>query len=396
MRVAEESEDTGTLQALKALDSLESKINQVQVAYQQFYTTIGAEQLWKTLLDGLRNFIDSLNSLPKLFNTIPLGAVTVISDAVSLIRTAGLAALSTIAKPITEALNLQLENVKRETGEKAREIGENISQKINEGSEKNNTNNDSYFNNIIENFKNKARDLENTANLISNKINLVKIMESYGYSKEQIDDTFGFSKIINGLVETGRITQETANKLKDLVPSEALAKLRELQGEAQKSVDRLTGLRDFVNKYATSASGFGAALNVIANALDKSSVSGKVFAGVLMTIGGAIKGISEVSKFLTTEGMTFPWLAVATAAITVVNGLATAIETSQEKLERLIKEAEDLNNEAKKIKSDYNTLQRAAEKIDELKEKRYESIEAEQEYQAAVEELAEKFITNCP
>ena len=391
MRVADESEDTGTLQALKALDSLESKINQVQVAYQQFYTTIGAEQLWKTLLDGLRNFIDSLNSLPKLFNTIPLGAVTVISDAVSLIRTAGLAALSTIAKPITEALNLQLENVKRETGEKAREIGENISQKINEGSEKNNTNNDSYFNNIIENFKNKARDLENTANLISNKINLVKIMESYGYSKEQIDDTFGFSKIINGLVETGRITQETANKLKDLVPSEALAKLRELQGEAQKSVDRLTGLRDFVNKYATSASGFGAALNVIANALDKSSVSGKVFAGVLMTIGGAIKGISEVSKFLTTEGMTFPWLAVATAAITVVNGLATAIETSQEKLERLIKEAEDLNNEAKKIKSDYNTLQRAAEKLDELKEKRYESIEAEQEYQAAVEELAEKF-----
>jgi len=31
--VAENSEDTGTVQALKALDSLESKIEQVRVAY---------------------------------------------------------------------------------------------------------------------------------------------------------------------------------------------------------------------------------------------------------------------------------------------------------------------------------------------------------------------------
>ena len=69
--VAENSEDTGTLQALKSLDSIESKLEQVKVAYQQFYTTIGGEVIWKGALDAARGFVDYLNGLPKLFGKIP-------------------------------------------------------------------------------------------------------------------------------------------------------------------------------------------------------------------------------------------------------------------------------------------------------------------------------------
>ena len=67
MEVANNSEDVGTLQALKALDSIEVKTEQVRVAYQQFYTTIGMQDVWKTFLDGAKNVINTLNRLPKLF-----------------------------------------------------------------------------------------------------------------------------------------------------------------------------------------------------------------------------------------------------------------------------------------------------------------------------------------
>lgn len=83
---AQNSEDIGTLQAMKAMDSLESKINQVQVAYQQFYTTIGIEDAWKGFLDQLKVVIDNLNGLPKIFGKIPVAAVVVISNLISLIR----------------------------------------------------------------------------------------------------------------------------------------------------------------------------------------------------------------------------------------------------------------------------------------------------------------------
>ena len=97
MDVAENSEDTGTVQAIKSLDSIESKMEQVRVAYQQFYTSIGAEDVWKAGLDGLRNYIDTLNGLPKVFGKIPVGAIAVITDTVSLLKNVAEQALAGLA-----------------------------------------------------------------------------------------------------------------------------------------------------------------------------------------------------------------------------------------------------------------------------------------------------------
>ena len=104
MDVAMNSEDTGTLQALKALDSIESKTEQVRVAYQQFYTTMGAENVWKSALDGLKEYINMLNGLPKLFDKIPIGAIGMIMNLVELIRFAGTKLISGIAQIWNEAL----------------------------------------------------------------------------------------------------------------------------------------------------------------------------------------------------------------------------------------------------------------------------------------------------
>ena len=97
---AENSEDVGTLQALKALDSIESKLNQVQVAYQQFYTTLGVENVWKGLLDGATNVINTLNSFPKLFGKLPVGALAAISNVIVLIKNLGEKAISGLAQII--------------------------------------------------------------------------------------------------------------------------------------------------------------------------------------------------------------------------------------------------------------------------------------------------------
>ena len=119
--VAEDSEDTGTLQALKALDSVESKLEQVKVAYQQFYTTVGGETIWKGALDGLRGFIDYLNGLPKLFSKIPIGAIAVISNALGLIKMLAERVIGWVADTWLERIN-----------KSAEESGENMGNSVTE------------------------------------------------------------------------------------------------------------------------------------------------------------------------------------------------------------------------------------------------------------------------
>lgn len=98
METAANSEDTGTIQALKALDSIESKMNQVQVAAQQFYTTIGAEGVWKGALDGIKNYINTLNGMPKIFGKIPVTAGVMVMDAINLIKNIALHSLAGMAQ----------------------------------------------------------------------------------------------------------------------------------------------------------------------------------------------------------------------------------------------------------------------------------------------------------
>lgn len=116
LNYAEDSEDTGTLQALKALDSIESKTEQVRVAYQQMYTTIGAENVWKGLLDGTRNVINTMNGLPKLFGKIPIGAIAMAADIIKVIKDLGLKALGGISKIWAQILP---DNVMQQKGQEA-------------------------------------------------------------------------------------------------------------------------------------------------------------------------------------------------------------------------------------------------------------------------------------
>jgi hypothetical protein len=47
---------------------------------------MGVENVWKSFLDGARNVIDTLNNLPKLFGKIPIGAIAVVANLLTLVK----------------------------------------------------------------------------------------------------------------------------------------------------------------------------------------------------------------------------------------------------------------------------------------------------------------------
>lgn len=277
------SEDVGTLQALEYLDSLEAKINQVQVAYQQFYTTIGIEEAWKSALGFVRQFIDSLNSLPKVFGKIPINAANAIYTVVSLAKNSLLGLLAQLASQFRAILE-QMEAV---AAQKGRDIGETLGKETNDAANRE------------------------------------------------------FNQLPNALKDTG--------------------------------------------KWKRNIEMVGQAFVTLGLAIDKSSEPARVFSGILTGLGGVAQIIS---------GFAMGWAGIPqiiSGVLNVINGISLGIESAEERIERLTKEAETLNNVAKQTKAEERTLDTGIKKLKELETKRYDSAEAERAYQDAVNELADSF-----
>lgn len=327
--VAAESEDTGTLQALKALDSLESKINQVQVAYQQFYTTIGIEDVWKGFLDGAKNVINTLNSFPKLFGKIPVGAVAAIYNIITLVKSVLLSQLEQLAAKWKDITNST--------------VSQNTQTLANGGR-------------------------QSMAAWVESAIKTLRESKGiFAQSGEEIAQTM--NNAINN-VEKGSEAQQ---------PEQAA------EGAAKKATG-LTKKGDLLSKIGTNA---GMVLTSLGLIIDKSTRAGEVASGALTSIGGGFQTAGAAARLMAGDISALPQL--LSGIMNLINGIDLIWENDTERLERLTKEAEDLNNEAKKVKAEYNTIQRTADKYDELKEKRNDSAEAAQEYQDAVDELAAAF-----
>ena len=315
------SEDVGTLQALEYLDSLEAKIEQVQVAYQQFYTTIGVQDAWKSTLGWIRNIIDNLNNLPKVFGKLPVSAGIAIANLISVIK------------------NLLLSGL---------------------------------------------------ASFSQNWSQLMKEMEQTG-------ETGGVktgNKFIDQIVSIIRSRREEvqAATQEALKPDEG--KVAEAAGEAADKADKKTTSfwSNFGNKNDALTRGIStlaSSLVGLSMAFDQSTDSGRKWSGALMGVGGALQTSIGIIRVAHGDLTAIPQL------ISGISSIASAIgiweETTEEKIERLTKEAENLSNIAKQAKADERNLSNSIAKVRELEKTRYDSAEAAEEYQAAVEELADAF-----
>jgi len=66
---------------------------------------MGIENVWKGFLDGAKNVIDTLNGLPKAFGKLPVGAIAIVYDIISLVKNALTHGLTSLAELIMSHLH---------------------------------------------------------------------------------------------------------------------------------------------------------------------------------------------------------------------------------------------------------------------------------------------------
>ena len=382
------SEDIGTLQALKALDSLESKINQVQVAYQQFYTTVGIEDVWKTLLDSTKNVIDTLNSLPKVFGKIPAGAIAAIANLVSLIKTFLFSGLRLISTE-WEKINQNTIQISKDGGTKTGQTWvNNVKDAIQAGAPEIQRAMQSAMGQQVTtqpqngiNFNNITGTNEQQADEFLNR--LVQ-MEKQGtkFSDEQLDKLL----TIGDKVLRKEIDIKEAGKQADAV----IGNVSQTAIEAQSRASRMFSVLSNGNsKWSQGLKMVGQALTTVGMLISKNTREGEIFSGTITGIGGTLQAVSAGARLLAGDFSAIPQL--LSGILNIFNGIGIVWETDAERLEKLTKQAEELSNISKQEKANYNNLERSINKLQELQDKRYESAEAAEEYQEAVNELADSF-----
>ena len=401
--VAMNSEDTGTLQALKALDSIESKTEQVRVAYQQFYTTIGAESVWKGFLDGAKNVINTLNSFPKLFGKIPVGAIAAIASIINVIKTLGTKVITSIAEIFGQGLlsgfssasgtataeaeglfGLMINAIKGKLGiakDTGRQIGEAAIQGTKEGATA-----------ASKESTNLTPEAQNKFNANQSAINTLSPITDDIQARAAAVSLLNEGKI--SLAQYGQISREGAAAIKEVTSAlqEENTALIENGKQADTSGAKTEGFfKKHASQIGTSLQSFGSALHMVAMMIDTTKEGGKTLSGTFMSIGGAVTLAGVAIQAFNHTLNSIPWMAIISGVFALINGISTLIVTPEERLEELEKKAEELSNKAKEEKANYRTLETSIKKIDELKEKRYESTEAAEEYQTAVDDLAAKF-----
>ena len=318
------SEDVGTLQALEYLDSLQAKIEQVQVAYQQFYTTIGIEDAWKSTLGWIRNIIDSLNSLPKVFGKLPVSAGIAIANLISVIKNLLLSGLASISHNWSQLM------------QETEKTGETSGTK--------------------------------TANKFIDQLTF--IIKS---RKEEVQ-----SAIQEALTPTDNAGNNAAD-MTGKAAEEANKKTTAFWSNFGKQNDKLTR---GVSILASSLVG-------LSMAFDQSTESGRKWSGGLMLAGGALQTGTSIARLAYGDITAISQLISGISSI--ASSMGILIETTEEKVARLTKEAEDLSNVAKQAKADERNLTNSIKKVRELEKTRYNSAEAVEEYREAIEDLRDEF-----
>lgn len=129
MDAAENSQDSGTLQTLKTMDSISSKLEQLKTSFQEFYTSTGVQNLIKSILDLATNVVKRLNSVDKFFNKLPIIALAQIANIVRGVKTS----VTLIASYISDSMEKVKQKIKgdiQELGDEARRQADNTANSI--------------------------------------------------------------------------------------------------------------------------------------------------------------------------------------------------------------------------------------------------------------------------
>lgn len=133
------ADNAGELQTIKTLDSLETKIERMRVTIQEFYTSSGLEQLYKSILDIITNVVSAMNSLPKAFGKIPIVALTVgmqVINSIKTILTYIITSVQTTLVKIKKETLSKIDETGNEGGQHAEQAGRKLAQRFKDGWDK--------------------------------------------------------------------------------------------------------------------------------------------------------------------------------------------------------------------------------------------------------------------
>lgn len=374
LETAANAEDTGTLQTLKSLDSISAKWTQLKTNIQQFYASSGLEQIFKSALDGMNNFLSKANTLPKLFGKIPTTVISMLSVIIMSIKQSGQNMIQALTGPINE-MNKKLNELKANPVEitikakadtaSAVAAGQQVAQTAQQAA------NGSSQNQALRGFFNKY-DTEQNADLVllekatgitdSNKL-VILAKQLKGLSIEERKALLGSDNLgqaLNNLIEPAEKSLTALEKFRGSSIGSALSK--------------------HAATIAMVASTLSAAALSIEDSSDSVVESSKTLSGGISTIAGIGLGIVGQWQYA------IPMLLSGIPSL--IDGI---IYTTEEKLENATKKAEELNNEALKKKSEYKDLKNQTTELKRLEEARYDSAEAMQEYLDYSNQMADTY-----
>ena len=405
--IAANAEDSGTLQTLKTMDSLETKIQGVKTAWEQFYNSMNIEGGMKKGLDLITNFLNKLSGMskPAAFATIInifKGLKTLISGAFSGI-TGVFQKLQGNAQSAINNLNKQLSAL-----QKAQTINVEIEQA------------QAKIRTLIAEKKKLSRPESIT---VTNKQNPL------GTSKPRPkEDNKQYSVIKQGEKPSlptpkGGTSQPTKTETKVFrsaktlsgtftTTSDSAKKLKGSFESTEKATQKTQAQIDAYNKKLNKASGMamvfggilqtaGAALTTWAMTLEDKSTD-KIEKSKLGVAGGGF--LSSIGSGLQTGGsatmMTGNWIIGVIAGVAaMIPGLISGFSNLEDALnfetkERLAlanSETETSKNKSTKEKGEFTSLEKSIKDVKVLAESRYDSAEAAQEYKEAMSNLAESY-----
>ena len=374
LETAANAEDTGTLQTLKSLDSISAKWTQLKTNIQQFYASSGLEQIFKTALDGMNNFLSKANTLPKLFGKIPTTVISMLATIITSIKQSGQNMIQALTGPINE-ITKKLNELKANPVEitikakadtaSAVAAGQQVAQTAQQAA------NGTSQNQILRSFFNKY-DTEQNADLI-----LLEKATGITDSNKLVT----LAKQLKGLSVEERNALLNSNNLGQA--------LNDLINPAEKTITVLDKFRGssvggFLSKHASAVAMVASTLSAAALSIEDSSdsvvESSKTLSGGISTIAGIGLGIVGQWQYA------IPMLLSGIPSL--IDGI---IYTTEEKLENATKKAEELNNEALKKKSEYKDLKNQTAELKRLEEARYDSAEAMQEYLDYSNQMADTY-----
>lgn len=424
---AANSEGAAAIQTAKTMDSIASKVEQVKTSLQQFYSSMGFEEIFKGALDWINKILNNINKMSKvqaftsIFNIIKslknvvMGMFNLFEGRIQKIsKSFQLNPDDKKARSIVELLGSFIDKtltkvhiIKVDTKQAEAQIA-NLGNKANKplvltGLQLSN----------IEQVIDGQMDLSQLDPQVRELINAGKIPLSKDF-KEKIQNTIGFDGDNDN--EQFEVTAESIRKL-GMAADKASGELRKIEGEEddnptpskkkgeQPATRKTQVAATLLTSAATVLSTAGAALTAAALAIKDSSKAAVEKSKTQSGWGNILSGVGAGIGTGVTAGMAIggPYgaiIGVILGAITSLlggagTGISQLIDGYNYTIKEKISNAEDQLNELRSIetqkKAEEASLKTSLSELKSLEKAQYDSAQAAQAYKGKMNEIAEKY-----